>query len=70
MVRGADSWASDLGSIPVQVCNFLKINFILLNSSNQTRIMNKLDCNVDISVNLVFQFGNIFCYVGVQILDA
>ena len=42
MVNMPDCCASDLGSIPGQVCQFLKI-FFLLNSSNSTRIMEKLE---------------------------
>ena len=42
MVSMSDCCASDLGSIPGQVCKFLE-NFILLNSSNWTRSMKKLD---------------------------
>ena len=39
-----DSCASDLSSIPGKVCQFFE-NFILLNSSNWTRIMKKLECS-------------------------
>ena len=42
MVRAADSWAYNLVSIPDQICEFF-VNYILLNSSNYTRIMNKLE---------------------------
>ena len=46
MVNMPDCCESDLGSISGQVCQFLKFSF-LLNSSNSTRIMEKLDCVIN-----------------------
>ena len=56
MVRVVDCYASDLGSIPAQACNFLKILFCLIRPIRRELWKNSKKGQIPISKLLLYPF--------------